>query len=328
MEEHALDPATWSVEELVRTRHTVGSRPGERGDPCRLVLLIEGGSSRSAYSSGMVVAIEELGLTDVFDAVYGVSGGALNGAWLLCGLTRQVMPTWWNRDVVRGVIAPRRALRGRPVVDTEFLVNTVYVDLVPMDFAAILGNSITFHPIATDAESGLAVDLAPLIHDESTLRLALRSSTGIPLLAGPPVHLAGRRFMDGGLAEMVPVRTALAQGATHAVVLRTRRPGEDLRPPGNMQFHIIRRYLKRHAAGAIPAWRNRYAVAQDEEKLLATHPRVRQIRPPSHGPTVPGTSRGARRLKATVDLGRATARSTLTRWLANSDPVGSTHSRG
>jgi hypothetical protein len=95
-----------------------------------------------------------------------------------------------------------------------------------------------------------------------------------------------------------------------------------------MQFHIIRRYLKRHAPGAIPAWRNRYAVAQDEEKLLVTHPRVRQIRPPSHGPTVPGTSRGARRLKATVDLGRATALSTLTRWLADSDPVGSTHPRG
>ncbi len=323
-----MEPEDWTVEDLVRTRHTEGSRPGERSDPCRLALLIEGGSSRSAYSSGMVVAIEDLGLTTVFDAVYGVSGGALNGAWLLCGRAAQVMDTWWNREVMRGVIAPRRALRGRPVVDTDYLVNTVYVDLVPMDFAAILGNSITFHPIATDAENGLAVDLAPLIHDESTLRLALRSSTGIPLLAGPPVHLAGRRFMDGGLAEMVPVRTALAQGATHAVVLRTRRPGEDLRPPGNMQFHIIRRYLKRHAAGAIPAWRNRYAVAQDEEKLLATHPRVRQIRPPSHGPTVPGTSRGARRLKATVDLGRATARSTLTRWLANSDPVGSTHSRG
>lgn len=311
-----MEPEDWTVEDLVRTRHTEGSRPGDRRDPCRLALLIEGGSSRSAYSSGMVVAIEDLDLTMVFDAVYGVSGGALNGAWLLCGRAGQVMDTWWNREVMRGVIAPRRALRGRPVVDTDYLVNTVYVDLVPMDFAAILGNSITFHPIATDAETGEAVDLAPLVHDEATLRLGLRASTGIPLLAGPPVHLAGRRFMDGGLAEMVPLRTALAQGTTHAVVLRTRRPGEDLRPPGNMQFQIIRRYLKRHAPGAIPAWRNRYAVAQDEEKLLASHPRVRQIRPPSHGPTVPGTSRGARRLKATVDLGREAALSTLTRWLA------------
>ncbi len=311
-----MEPEDWTVEDLVRTRHTEGSRPGQRRDPCRLALLVEGGSSRSAYSSGMVVAIEDLDLTAVFDAVYGVSGGALNGAWLLCGRAGQVMDTWWNREVMRGVIAPRRALRGRPVIDTDYLVNTVYVDLVPMDFAAILGNSITFHPIATDAETGEAIDLAPLVHDEATLRLALRASTGIPLLAGPPVQLAGRRFMDGGLAEMVPLRTALAQGATHAVVLRTRRPGEDLRAPGSIQFQIVRRFLKRHAPGAIPAWRNRYAVAQAEEAQLAAHPNVRQIRPPAHGPTVPGTSRGARRLKATVDLGRESAHSTLTRWLA------------
>ncbi len=315
MEEHALDPATWSVEELVRTRHTVGSRPGERGDPCRLVLLIEGGSSRSAYSSGMVVAIEELGLTDVFDAVYGVSGGALNGAWLLCGLTRQVMPTWWNRDVMRGVIAPRRALRGRPVVDTEFLVNTVYVDLVPMDFAAILASPISFHPIATDTETGSAVDLGPLIHDEATLRLALRASTGMPVLSGPPVELAGQRFIDGGVAEMVPIRTALAQGATHAVVLRTRRPGETLRPPTAVETEVVRRYLRRHAAAVIPAWHDRYAAALDEERLLATHPGVRQIRPPTYGPTVLGTARGARRLKSTVELGREAARETFLGWL-------------
>ncbi|WP_416382280.1 hypothetical protein [Nocardia transvalensis] len=33
----------------------------------------------------MVMALEELGLLACFDAVYGSSAGALNGAWLLCG---------------------------------------------------------------------------------------------------------------------------------------------------------------------------------------------------------------------------------------------------
>ena len=61
----------WTTQRLVRARHTEGSRPGQRTDPCRLALLIEGGSSRSAYSSGMVVAIERLGLREVFDDVYG-----------------------------------------------------------------------------------------------------------------------------------------------------------------------------------------------------------------------------------------------------------------
>ncbi|MFZ1287826.1 MAG: patatin-like phospholipase family protein, partial [Candidatus Phosphoribacter sp.] len=275
-------PAEWSVERLVRERHTSASTPGHRADPCRLALLIEGGSSRSAYSSGMVVAVEELGLTPVFDAVYGVSGGALNGAWLLCGRAGAVMDTWWNREIMRGIIAPRRALRGQPVVDTDYLVNTVYVDLVPMDFGAVLANPTTFHPIATATDTGESVDLHHLIDNELALRQALRASTGMPVLAGPPIELGGRHFIDGGLTELVAIRTALAQGATHAVVLRTRRPGELLSPPNRVEHHLVRRYLHRHAPGAMAAWHSRYAVAMDEERLLAEHPQVRQIRPAAH----------------------------------------------
>jgi predicted patatin/cPLA2 family phospholipase len=43
---------------------------------------------------------------------------------------------------------------------------------------------------------------------------ALRASAALPLLAGPPVEFAGRRFYDAGVSESVPYRTALAQGAT------------------------------------------------------------------------------------------------------------------
>ena len=54
------------------------------------------------------------------------------------------------------------------------------------------------------------------------MRLALRASAGLPLLAGPAVVLRGRRFFDGGLAEPIPFRTPMACGATHLVVLRSR----------------------------------------------------------------------------------------------------------
>ncbi len=308
-------PDTPSVGELIRDRHRGASRPRERTDPWRLALVIEGGSSRSAYSSGMVVAIEKLGLTDVFDAVYGVSGGALNGAWLLCGRAERSMDTWWNREIMRSIIAPRRALRGRPVLDTEYLVNTVYVELVPMDFAAILAHPVTFHPIGTDVETGAATDLAPLITDAETLRLALRASTGMPLLTGPPIPLGDKRFVDGGVAELVPVRTALAQGATHVLALRTKRPGEPPRPPTRVETTMVRRFLHRHAPGAIPAWHSRYAVALDEERLLEGDPTRHQIRPPAHGPTVLTTSRGPARLRQTVELGEEAAQETFAHWL-------------
>ena len=80
------------VLDVLIDRRAVGSAPGARTDPHRFVLVIEGGGSRAAYSTGMIGAIHELGLTDCFDAVYGSSAGALNGAWLLCGRARRRWP--------------------------------------------------------------------------------------------------------------------------------------------------------------------------------------------------------------------------------------------
>ena len=83
-----------TVVDVLRARREEGSRPGARSDEHRVALAIEGGGNRAAYSAGMCLAIDELGLTDSFDAVYGTSGGALNAAWLLTGEAQRWLPSW------------------------------------------------------------------------------------------------------------------------------------------------------------------------------------------------------------------------------------------
>ena len=125
---------TDEVLQLLHERKRHGSTPRNRSDGVRLVLLVEGGSSRGAYSSGMTITIEQFGLLPLFDAVYGSSAGALNAAWLLCCRAGRTAHAWWDPTIMRATIDPRRALRRRPVVDTHFLVHTVYTDIMPMDF--------------------------------------------------------------------------------------------------------------------------------------------------------------------------------------------------
>jgi predicted patatin/cPLA2 family phospholipase len=120
-----VGPASPRVLDLLFERRAAGSTPGTRTDPHRLALVIEGGGSRAAYSTGMIGAIHELGLTDCFDAVYGSSAGALNGAWLLCGRAPEAMVGWTAPGVMRKVMSTRRALRGRPVVDLDYLINVL-----------------------------------------------------------------------------------------------------------------------------------------------------------------------------------------------------------
>ena len=110
------------------------------------------------------------------------------------------------------------------MVDVETLIEVLYQTEFPMDFASILASPVEYHPLATDAATGESTDLRPLITDAAELRLALRASASLPFLAGPPIELHDRRFYDAGVAESIPFRTPLAQGATHILVLRSRRP--------------------------------------------------------------------------------------------------------
>jgi predicted patatin/cPLA2 family phospholipase len=290
---------------LLRDRLKQGSAPGNRSDDARLALLIEGGSSRGVYSSGMTVAIEQMGLLPLFDAVYGSSAGALNGAWLLCGRAGSTIHAWWTPEIMRGTIDVRRALRGQPVVDTRFLVQTVYTTLMPMDFGEILASPIEFHPLATDALTGRSVDLRPAVKNRAGLQAALRASTAMPLLAGEPVDVGGRLYVDAGVSEAVPVRTAIEDGATHLVALRTRRTDETTGEPGRAERLVLSRWFARKAPGAAAPWRDRVARRAEEERLLATHPATLQIRPPVGSTRIGRTERRPGPMRAAVDTGIA-----------------------
>ena len=298
---------TNTVLQLLGERSRHGSTPGHRTDNARLVLVIEGGSSRGAYSAGMAVAIEQLNLLPLFDAVYGSSAGALNAAWLLCGRAEKTMHAWWDPTVMRGTIDPRRALRRQPVVDTRFLVHTVYTEIMIMGFQEILDSPIEFHPLATDALTGESTDLRSRIHDQASLQAALRATTAMPFMTGEPVEIGGRRFVDAGVSESVPIRTPLAQRATHIVALRTKRSDERITPPTRLERLVLTRWFARHAPGAAAPWLNRVAVRGEDERLLTSSPAILQIRPPLGSGDVGRTERGEAVLREAVRTGRQAA---------------------
>lgn len=59
---------------------------------------------------------------------------------------------------------------------------------------------------------------------EETLQ-AVRASAALPRLGGEPPVFRGERMADGGLIEPILFRTAIAEGATHVLVLRSRTAG-------------------------------------------------------------------------------------------------------
>ena len=53
--------------DVLRSRLATDSMPGNRSDGFRVALAVEGGGMRAVVSSGMLLALEQLGFGDAFD---------------------------------------------------------------------------------------------------------------------------------------------------------------------------------------------------------------------------------------------------------------------
>jgi predicted patatin/cPLA2 family phospholipase len=294
------------------------TRAGSRGkDGARVALAIEGGAMRGTISGGMALALHELGLTGAFDAVYGASAGAISGAWLLSSRP-EGLRGWTEPSFARTLIHRYGPLRGRPVADVRALVEEVYQTEFPMDFESVLASEVEYHPLATDVVTGQSTDLRPLIRDAAGLRLALRASAAMPVLAGPPVTLGGRRFYDAGVSESVPYRTALAQGATHVLVLRSRREPVTT-PARSREARMLANIALRRQSMALRATFlvREERLAADDARLArydqdgrpgGSPPWILSIRPAADSPVVSRLATDGPLLLAAFEAGRAAVR--------------------
>ncbi len=251
-----------SVRDLILRRERSGSRPGSRTDECTIGLCIEGGGMRGVVSAGMVSAVEQLGLLFAFDRVYGASAGAMNGAYLLAGQAAYGTTIYYENINNRSFIDFSRPLRGKPIVDVDFVAEHVMVHEKPLDCDAVLRSPIPLSILASNADTGhhVVVDAS----SPDALRRALRAGATMPVVAGPPYRLNDQRLWDAAVTEPIPVRVARADGCTHVVVLLTRPRGVLRAKPGRLEQHLLVPLLARHS----PPLARRHEQAQQDYRTL------------------------------------------------------------
>jgi len=216
--EETADP----VLRIVLDRVRAASRPLARSDPHRVCLAIEGGGMRGAVSAGMCVVLEAAGLVPAFDRIYGVSAGALNG-WAIAVGQAGLGVTHYQDAVSRGVVNRMRPLVGRPVIDFDLLFEELIAARKPLGFNDLCWGP-EFRALATSLDS-YSLRVLMDFSDLDELRQAVRASAALPRLGGEPPAFRGERMADGGLIEPIPFRTAIDEGATHVLVLRSTPAG-------------------------------------------------------------------------------------------------------
>jgi len=264
-------------------------REPAQGD--RVALVIEGGGMRGAVSGGMAMALHELGLAESFDAAYGSSAGALNALWLISGRAEDGMPTWTDAELGKDLMSKRRIFGKRPIVDMKTMIEQNYEIVSPGLFEAVLAADTEFHPLATDIETGLAVDLHDQVRDRESLILAARATSNLPLIGGPPVAMNGGRYLDAGLSAAIPFQAAIDDGATHLLVLRSRKEGDVASDPSGIGGRLTSRFLGRISPAVREGYLTRGAREGADEHFLARHdseigvnPSILQILPHPDSP--------------------------------------------
>jgi predicted patatin/cPLA2 family phospholipase len=208
------------VVEILRRRLARGSRP-PHGDGARVALCVEGGAMRGVISAGMVWALEHLGFTHAFDAVYGSSAGAINGAYFLAGQAELGTTIYYDDINNRQFINLWRAVSGRPIVDLGFLIDEVAVRRKPLEVDRVLAARSPLSVMATDASTGRRAVLRDFASGRELLD-AMRAGATMPIVAGDPATYRTGRYFDASLIEPIPVPTAEAEGHTHILALLTR----------------------------------------------------------------------------------------------------------
>lgn len=204
--------------ELMLARHEAGSERGARTDDAVIALAIEGGGSCGVISAGMCLVLEQTGLIDAVDMIYGTSSGALNGSFTASG--QAALGTTNYLDVANTQFAnPLRVLTGRAVIDFDFLFDELIGTRKPYD-ANGLAAGPAFHALCVDLDSS-TLQILDDFADTHELAAAVRASCSLPLLADAQAAFRGRTVADGSLIQSIPYSAAQGGGATHVLVLRS-----------------------------------------------------------------------------------------------------------
>ena len=109
------------------------------------------------------------------------------------------------------------------MIDFDLLFEELIGTRKPLSFERLSAGP-EFRALATSLET-LSLRVLADFADGEELVQAVRASAALPRLGGSPPVFRGERMVDGGMIEPIPFVTALAEGATHVLVLRSRPAG-------------------------------------------------------------------------------------------------------
>ena len=180
-------------------------------------LILEGGAMRGMYTAGVLDVFMEQGI--VFDGVMGVSAGAISGCSYVSGQVGRTIRYTKKYCKDKRYMSFYSLFKTGDLVGNEFCYHEIPEKLDVFDHEAFKNSKTKFYVTCTNVETGEA-EYIHLTDMEKEIDY-MRASASMPYVSHT-VEMDGKKLLDGGCSDSVPVRAFMNMGFEKNVVILTR----------------------------------------------------------------------------------------------------------
>ncbi len=180
-------------------------------------LVIEGGGVRGIYAAGVLDAFMEENIK--FDGVLGVSAGAIHGCSYVSEQKGRSLRYYKKYSGDPRFMSFRNWIRTGNLVDTEFCYHELPDKIDIYDHDAFEKSETKFYVTCSNLETGKAeyIHLTDMRKEIDYLR----ASASLPYFS-EIVEINGKKYLDGGVSDSIPVDAFRKMGYERNVVILTR----------------------------------------------------------------------------------------------------------
>lgn len=209
----------------------------------KATLVLEGGATRGVFTSG---ALDYLMEKDFYTSyVIGVSAGCCNAVDYVSkqpGRTRDCMIH--KEKEYNYYYGFRKFIKEKSLMDMDMVFDRYPNEIFPFDYDTYFSSDIECEIVTTNCVTGRAEYMTE-DSDRQRLMKICRASCSMPLIC-PMVNVDGIPYLDGGLADSIPIERAMEIGNGKSIVVLTRNPGYRKKMPSRATVQLYRRAYKKY----------------------------------------------------------------------------------
>lgn len=238
----------------------------------KIALVLEGGAMRGLYTAGVLDVFMQNDIK--VDTILGVSAGALFGINYKSKQIGRALRYNLKYAHDKRYMGMYSLITTGDVMNKDFCFNKLIYELDPFDIETYNKSKVEFYAVVTNVETGKAEYI--MIKDGGKDLEYLRASGSMPFVSNL-VEINGNKYLDGAVADPIPLKKAIEMGYEKIIVVQT-RPADYIKSKSWLPFSLVYKKYPEFVKTAKNAYINYneildlIRIQENEGKIVALRP--------------------------------------------------------